>query len=88
MELTIRVVDRVRSHLLAKVLTSIAGKLLDAMESVVVRLIREVGCVFAEKLSLIAQGWGNKSAHHWKEDPSFAQYLTITYMNTSTIFKA
>jgi hypothetical protein len=50
--------------------------------------MREVGCGLAEKLSLIAQGWGNKSASDWTEDPSFVQYLAITYMNTPAIFKA
>jgi len=87
-DLTIKVVERVRSLLLAKVLGAIVRKLLDAMESRVARVIREVGSVLAEKLSRIAQSWGNKSAHHWKEDKSFMQYLAITYMNTPAMFKA
>jgi len=87
-DLTIKVVERVRSLLLAKVLGAIVRKLLDAMESRVARVIREVGSDLAEKLSRIAQSWGNKSAHHWKEDKSFMQYLAITYMNTPAMFKA
>jgi len=86
-ELTMRIVKKIRSLLLAKVLGAIIRKLLDAMESRVARLIREVGRVLAEKLSRIAQSWGNKSAHHWTEDKSFMQYLAITYMNTPTMFK-
>jgi len=87
-DLTIKVVERVRSLLLAKVLGAIVRKLLDAMESRVARVIREVGSDLAEKLSRIAQSWGNKSAHHWTEDKSFMQYLAITYMNTPAMFKA
>lgn len=87
MALTMRVVDTVRSHLLARVLTSITGKLLDAMRSRVVRLMEEIGCPFARKLSRIAQNWGSVSAVRWAKDPSFIQYLTVMYMNTPTMFK-
>ena len=87
-DLTIKVVERVRSLILARMLGAIVRKLLDAMESKVARVIREVGRGLAEKLSRIAQRWGNKSAHHWKEDPSFVRYLAITYINTPAMFKA
>jgi len=87
-DLTIKVVERVRSFLLARMLGAIVGKLLDAMESKVARVMREVGCGLAEKLSRIAQNWGNKSANQWTKDPSLVQYLAITYINTPAIFKA
>jgi len=87
-ELTMRIVKKIRSFFLARVLGAIIKKLLDAMESRVARVVREVGRGLAEKLSLIAQDWGNKSAHRWTEDQSFVQYLAITYMNTPAIFKA
>jgi len=87
-ELTMKIVKKIHSLFLAKVLGTIMRKLLDAMESKVARVIREVGRGLAEKLSRIAQRWGNKSAHHWKEDPSFVRYLAITYINTPAMFKA
>jgi len=87
-DLTIKVVERVRSIFLARVLGAIIRKLLDAMESRVARVMREVGRGLAEKLSGIAQSWGNKSAHHWAEDPSFVQYLAVNYMNMPAMFKA
>jgi len=87
-ELTMRIVKKIRSLFLARVLDAIIRKLLDAMESKVAHVMREVGCSLAENLSRIAQSWGNKSAHHWKEDPSFVKYLAITYINTPAIFKA
>ncbi len=87
MELTIRVVKRIRSIFLAKVVAAIVEKLLNAMESKVARLTRRAGQLLAENLSKIAQSWGNKSSIHWKEDPRFARYLAVSYMNTPAIFK-
>jgi len=87
MDLTMRIVRRIRSSILAKVVTSIVKKLLDAMESKVARLMREVGHALVRKLSRIAQNWGNKSAHQWATDPGFIQYLTINYINTPTSFQ-
>ena len=87
MELTMKIVKKVRSLLLARVLASIVKKLLDAMESKVVRLIREVGQALARKLSRIAQNWGNKLAQQWVADPGFARYLTLNYMNTPASFR-
>jgi hypothetical protein len=80
-DLAIKVVERVRSRLLQKVLSSILKKLEEAMESQVQRLMREIGDALAKKLSQIAQKWGNKPAAGWTEDSGFVQYLTITYMN-------
>jgi len=85
--LTMKIVEKIRSHILAKVVTSIVKKLLDAMESKVARLMRELGQALARKLSRIAQNWGSKLAHQWVTDPGFVQYLTISYMNTPTSFR-
>jgi len=87
MGLAIRVVERVRSLLLAKVLTSILKKLLSVMESRVARMMREVGHPLAKKLSRIAQKWGNKPAVQWADDRGFIQYLAVTHMNTPAMFK-
>ena len=88
MELTMKVVKRIRSHFLAKVVANIVEKLLEAMESRVVRLTREVGSALAHKLSGIAQEWGNNSAREWPADPGFKQYLTVTHMNTPSLFQS
>jgi len=86
-ELTMRIVKRIRSFFLARVVTSIVEKLLDAMESKVTRLMREVGPALALKLSKTAQEWGNRSAHQWVADPGFVQYLTVTYINAPATFR-
>lgn len=86
-DLTLRVVLKVRSFLLARVLTSIIKKLLEAMESVVARLVRVIGRPLAEKLSQIARNWGNASAARWAKNLGFILYLTIMHMNTPAMFK-
>ena len=88
LELTMKVVKRIRSLFLAKVVANIVEKLLEAMESRVVRLTREVGSALAHKLSGIAQEWGNNSAREWTTDPGFKQYLAVTYMNMPSLFKS
>ncbi len=85
-ELTIKVVDKVRSHLLAKVLASIIRKLSGAMKSRIVHAMEEIGCSVARKLSLIAHKWGNISATQWMMNPGFIKYLTIIHMNRPPIF--
>jgi hypothetical protein len=86
-ELTMKIVKRIRSFILAKVVTCIVKKLLDAMESKITQLMKQVGQALAQKLSRTAQKWGNKTAHQWITDPSFIQYLTINYMNMPTSFR-
>ena len=87
MELVIRVTERVRSFLLAKLLSRIVKKLLEAMGGMqamigkVAYKMKTDGLHLAQKLSQIAQSWGNKSAAKWPKDPGFVQYLTIMCLN-------
>ena len=87
MQLLMKLVERVRSLLVAKVVASIMEKLLDAMESKVKRVMREVGRPLAHKLSRVALSWGNSSATQWAKDINFVQYLAIMRINMSPIFK-
>ena len=86
-DLTVRIVKTIRSRLLMNVIERIVTKLQNAMESTVVRLMREVGQPLARKLSMIAQNWGNKQAHLWVADASFVRYITITHINTPASFQ-
>ena len=83
-DLVVKVVQRVRSILLKRMLSTVLKKLEEAMESPVHRLMREIGVSVASKLSRIALGWGNKSVERWAKDPGFQQYLAITCMNAPT----
>lgn len=81
-DLSLKVVKKIRSICLAKALTSIVKKLLEALESRVRRQMRQIGISLAEKLSQIAQKWGNKTAREWVNNIGFVQYLTIMKINT------
>ncbi len=80
LDLTMRVVEKVRSFLLAKVVSRLVRILCGAMESRVYRLIRTEGLRMAEGLSEIAQSWGYRAAKSWAADRGFMQYLTITHL--------
>lgn len=82
LELTIRVVEKVRSFLLVKLVSRIVGKLHEAMESMVIRLMKTEGRNLAEKISKIGQVWGNKTAKHWAKDSGFIQFLTVTHLSS------
>jgi hypothetical protein len=82
LDLTIRVVQRVRSFMLAKVVSRIVDRLCEAMESRIYRLVRSEGKAMVEKLSEIAVGWGNKTARSWAEDRGFMQYVTINNLDS------
>ncbi len=84
-ELTMKIVKRIRSNFLARIVTSIVEKLLEAMESKVSRLMREVGEPLAHNLSVAAQKWGNRFAKSWSKDLGFIQYLTIMHLNKPLI---
>ena len=82
LDLTISVVERVRSFLLAKIVSSLIGKLCEAMESKVFRLMKTEGLSMAEKISKIGQAWGHRTAKFWAKDRGFTQYLTICNLSS------
>ena len=82
LSLTIRVVERVRSFILARMVSQIVGKLCEAMESRIFRLMRSEGRGIAEKISRIAEAWGNRAAKSWANDRGFIQYLTINNLSS------
>jgi hypothetical protein len=77
LDLTIRVVERVRSFLLAKIVSRLVCKLCEAMESKVFHFMKTEGRSMAEKISKIGEAWGNRTAKSWANDSGFIQYLTI-----------
>jgi len=87
LSLTIRCVGRIKSPRLAEIVRAIVGKLRDAMKGRVERIMETTGRQLAQRLSQVAQSWGNISAKGWTEDLNFIQYLTITLMNTPAMFR-
>lgn len=76
-DLTVKYVDKIRSTMLAKVLTAIIEKLQSTMRSRLDCLVRTIGSVMAERISEIAIKWGNLNAKLWAKDLMFAKLLTI-----------
>lgn len=86
-DLTIRVVDTIRSAKLAKSIAVLAWKLEDAIKSSFSSRLREIGLPLAQKISFMAQKLGNISAGGWVFDSSFAVFLAVMHINNVKIFK-
>lgn len=82
-DLTLRVVDGIRSRRLAAAVLSVVRKLEETVEGGVTRLLKEVGFKVALELSLFAQKWNNVHARDWASDASFAKFLVIMHINNS-----
>jgi hypothetical protein len=77
-DLTIKVAINIRSFTLAKNIQAVMKKLEELMESKLSRAIRLIGLPLAQKMSSIAQKWGNAAAKRWASDSSFARFLVVT----------
>lgn len=80
-DLSLKVTREIRSKILVRAICSIVKKLLEALESKVRLQMRLIGVPLAEKISQIAQKWGNKTAHEWASNLGFIQYLTLMKVN-------
>ena len=78
LDLTIRVVEKVRSFLLEKIVSRLVSKLCEAMESRIFRLMRTEGRSLAEKIASIGEAWGNRAAKFWANDRGFMQFLVVS----------
>jgi len=87
-DLTIRVVERVRSPRLKEALRSIASKVVDALKA---KSFKEralaVGRALAERVARVAERLGCRRAGEWARDPGFAMYLGVSWLNTSPVFR-
>lgn len=79
LDLTVRVADHVRGSALVNALVSVVEKLESALESRMARVLCSVGFPAAQRMSLLAQKWGNKSAVKWV-NASFARFWAAMYL--------
>jgi hypothetical protein len=86
-DLTIRVVDNIRSSKLAKSILTLTRKLEDSMKNNFSSHLRKIGLPLAQKISLTAQKLGNNSATIWVFDSSFALFLATMHINNVKMFK-
>lgn len=86
-DLTIKVVDNIRSEKLAKSIASLKRKLEDAITNNFSSRLRIIGLPLAQKVSLTAKKLGNISAVNWAFDSSFAIFLALMQVNNAKTFK-
>jgi hypothetical protein len=82
-DLTIRVVNSIRSVKLAKSMLSLTRKIEEAIENSFSSCLRVIGLPIAQKISSVAQKLGNVSAGSWMFDSSFAVFLAVMKFNRS-----
>ena len=80
-DLTIRVVDNIRSAQLAKSIHTLTKKLENAIKDGFSSRLRSIGLPMAQKISITAQKLGNISAGDWAFDSSFAIFLAVMQVN-------
>jgi hypothetical protein len=85
-DLTIRVVNNVRSADLGIEIVKVLKKLNDVLKSPFVRLMESYGLKQARKISQQALSWGFNEAKGWAYDLGFMTYLTALKMNSLTEF--
>jgi hypothetical protein len=86
-DLTIKVTISIRSTTLANNIRAITEKLESLLESSLTRALKGIGIQLAQKISLIAQKWGNALARNWASDSSFVKFLSVMHINQHKAFK-
>ena len=81
-DLTIKCVEKIRSNILARTISTIVSKLLESLEEGFIKRAERVGCKIAEKLCTLGERWGNKSCSTWKCDKCFIKFLGVNVLNT------
>jgi len=81
-DLTIRCVERIRSSVLAGILSEIVRRILRTLENGFLEMVNRVGRAVAEKICAIAEGWGNENASSWKHDSGFIRFLGINTVDS------
>lgn len=85
----IQTVDKIQSTLLLKILTQYTQKLLPAIGGVrgligpLAYRMQTYGRPLAQKISKLAEDWGNSMASKWAKDTRFIRYLSVNQTGTS-----
>lgn len=79
-DLTVKVVEEVKSSRLATLLGAIVKKLEAACESGFLSRAWERGSELAERFARIAHSWGNLDAQEWAKDMTYIRYLGTSWI--------
>jgi len=81
MDLTIKCVERVRSHTLEATLSYIVDKILKALECRFLMKAEKIGRQIVMQMCKIAEKWGSKDALTWEYDQGFITFLGVNALN-------
>jgi len=81
-DLTIRCVERIRSPVLAGILSEIVRRILMTLENGFLEMVNKVGSAVAETVCGIAERWGNENASSWRDDSGFIRFLGVNAVNS------
>ena len=79
--LTIKCVEKVRSHTLAKAISGIIAKILKVLENGFMEKAEKVGREISESLIVVAERWGNKACLVWMHKEAFIKFLGVNALN-------
>ena len=80
MNITMRVVDEVRSNRLARLIGAIMDKLERALENRFLAQVLETGRILANRMAETAYSWGYREALDWANDRAYIFYLGICHV--------
>jgi hypothetical protein len=86
-DLAIIVTSQIRSRVLTRNLLSIVRKLEIVLKSSNRQALTASGLETAQRISAIAQNWGNNTAKNWAHNTSFAFFLAVMCINKPKTFK-
>ena len=81
-DLTIRCIEKIRSNVLARTISTIVTKLLESLGEDFMKIAERIGCKIAERLCALGERWGNKAYSTWKYDKCFLKFLGVNMLNT------
>jgi len=81
-DLTIKCVEKIRSNVLARTISTIVSKLSESLEEDFMTRAERIGYTIAEKLCTLGESWGNKPCSTWKRDKCFVKFLGVNAINT------
>jgi hypothetical protein len=84
-DLTIRVVETIRSSELANAILMLSHKLDNAAKSHFSNRLNIIGRSLAEKVGIVAQKLGYARASAWVSDASFIKFLAIMKINSAPL---
>jgi hypothetical protein len=80
-DLTIKCVEKIRSNVLVRTISTIITKLLESLGESFMERAERTGHKIAASLCSLGERWKNKSCLTWKSDKCFVKFLGVNALN-------